>query len=150
MISPRVATNSASRRNAHARVVIGTGSRTGSPTLRRRGAGAPGWGTTARGRAGDAVGVVPLAEVLRAIGESPESAHALGYRVRWLRLAAVVSGAAEADFDLGMRVNLLATEHLLDICRARGHRPKVVFTSSVAVYGGTLPARPDAIPQMYD
>jgi nucleoside-diphosphate-sugar epimerase len=58
-------------------------------------------------------------------------------------LAAVVSGAAEADFDLGMRVNLLATQHLLDICRARGHRPKVVFTSSVAVYGGTLPARPD-------
>jgi simple sugar transport system permease protein len=32
--------------------------------------------------------------VLRAIGESPESAHALGYRVRWLRLAAVVAGGA--------------------------------------------------------
>ena len=32
--------------------------------------------------------------VLRAIGESPESAHALGYKVRWLRLAAVVAGGA--------------------------------------------------------
>jgi general nucleoside transport system permease protein len=32
--------------------------------------------------------------VLRAIGESPESAHALGYRVRWVRLAAVVAGGA--------------------------------------------------------
>ena len=32
--------------------------------------------------------------VLRAIGESPESAHALGYKVRWLRLAAVMSGGA--------------------------------------------------------
>jgi simple sugar transport system permease protein len=32
--------------------------------------------------------------VLRAIGESPESAHALGYKVRWIRLAAVVAGGA--------------------------------------------------------
>lgn len=32
--------------------------------------------------------------ILRAVGESPESAHALGYRVRWLRLAAVVAGGA--------------------------------------------------------
>ena len=54
-------------------------------------------------------------------------------------LAAVVSGQAEADFDLGMRVNLDATRLLLDTCRAVGHRPRVVFTSSVAVYGGTLP-----------
>jgi len=58
-------------------------------------------------------------------------------------LAAVVSGGAEADFDLGMRVNLQATQHLLEICRARAHRPKFVFTSSVAVYGGRLPERPD-------
>ena len=55
-------------------------------------------------------------------------------------LAAVVSGQAEADFDLGMRVNLDATRRLLDACRATGHRPRVVFTSSVAVYGGPLPA----------
>jgi len=54
-------------------------------------------------------------------------------------LAAVVSGQAEADFDLGMRINLDASRTLLEVCRARGHRPRVVFTSSVAVYGGALP-----------
>ncbi|MCC8404028.1 SDR family oxidoreductase [Paraburkholderia sp. MMS20-SJTN17] len=55
-------------------------------------------------------------------------------------LAAIVSGQAEADFDLGMRINLDASRLLLDICRQRGHQPRVVFTSSVAVYGGDLPA----------
>ena len=54
-------------------------------------------------------------------------------------LAAVVSGQAEADFDLGMRVNVDGTRALLDVCRAAGHRPRVVFASSVAVYGGDLP-----------
>ncbi|MDB5459312.1 MAG: NAD-dependent epimerase/dehydratase [Caulobacteraceae bacterium] len=54
-------------------------------------------------------------------------------------LAAIVSGAAEADFDLGMAINLDASRRLLDLCRAAGHRPRVVFTSSVAVYGGALP-----------
>ena len=54
-------------------------------------------------------------------------------------LAAIVSGQAEADFDLGMRINLDASRCLLDVCRARLHRPRVVFTSSVAVYGGVLP-----------
>lgn len=43
-------------------------------------------------------------------------------------LAAIVSGQAEADFDLGMRINLDASRTLLDVCRARGHRPRVVFT----------------------
>ena len=55
-------------------------------------------------------------------------------------LAAIVSGQAEADFDLGMRVNVDASRSLLEACRASGHRPRVVFTSSVAVYGGDLPA----------
>ncbi|MDR3100905.1 MAG: SDR family oxidoreductase [Paraburkholderia sp.] len=54
-------------------------------------------------------------------------------------LAAIVSAQAEADFDLGMRINLDATRTLFDVCRARGHTPRVVFTSSVAVYGGELP-----------
>ncbi|QQC67178.1 D-erythronate dehydrogenase [Paraburkholderia ginsengisoli] len=54
-------------------------------------------------------------------------------------LAAIVSGQAEADFDLGMRINLDASRLLLEVCRQRGHRPRVVFTSSVAVYGGDLP-----------
>jgi len=54
-------------------------------------------------------------------------------------LAAIVSGQAEADFDLGMRINLDASRLLLEICRQRGHKPRVLFTSSVAVYGGDLP-----------
>jgi D-erythronate 2-dehydrogenase len=54
-------------------------------------------------------------------------------------LSAVVSGQAEADFDLGMRVNVDATRTLLEVCRRRGHVPRVVFSSSVAVYGGALP-----------
>ncbi|MNK22188.1 putative epimerase/dehydratase [compost metagenome] len=54
-------------------------------------------------------------------------------------LAAIVSGQAEADFDLGMRINLDASRALLETCRARGHTPRVIFTSSVAVYGGALP-----------
>lgn len=54
-------------------------------------------------------------------------------------LAAVVSGQAEAEFDLGMRINLDGSRAVLEACRAAGNRPRVVFTSSVAVYGGDLP-----------
>lgn len=54
-------------------------------------------------------------------------------------LAAIVSGMAEADFDLGMQINVDATRNILEVCRAAGHRPRVVFTSSVAVYGGDVP-----------
>ena len=54
-------------------------------------------------------------------------------------LAAVVSGEAEADTDLGYRVNLDGTRMVLDACRALGTCPRLVFASSLAVYGGTLP-----------
>src|ERR1700755_2135397 len=53
-------------------------------------------------------------------------------------LAAVVSGQAEADTDLGYRVNLDGTRAVLDACRALGNCPRVVFASSLAVYGGAL------------
>jgi D-erythronate 2-dehydrogenase len=56
-----------------------------------------------------------------------------------VHLAAVVSGAAEADFDLGMRVNLDGTRHVLEACRATGAKPLVLYTSSCAVFGGDLP-----------
>lgn len=55
-------------------------------------------------------------------------------------LAAVVSGQAEADFDIGMRVNVDATRTLLELTRALPEPPKFVFTSSIAVFGGNLPA----------
>jgi nucleoside-diphosphate-sugar epimerase len=54
-------------------------------------------------------------------------------------LAAVVSGEAEANTDLGYRVNLDGTRAVLDSCRALGTCPRVVFASSLAVYGGALP-----------
>jgi nucleoside-diphosphate-sugar epimerase len=54
-------------------------------------------------------------------------------------LAAVVSGQAEADTDLGYRVNLDGTRAVLDACRMLGSCPRVVFASSLAVYGGALP-----------
>jgi nucleoside-diphosphate-sugar epimerase len=54
-------------------------------------------------------------------------------------LAAVVSGAAEADFDLGMRVNLEGTRLLLERLRRCAAPPRVVFASSVAAFGGELP-----------
>jgi nucleoside-diphosphate-sugar epimerase len=58
-------------------------------------------------------------------------------------LAAVVSGAAEADFDLGMRVNLKGTELLLAQMRKCAQPPRLVYTSSVAAFGGELPAALD-------
>lgn len=55
-------------------------------------------------------------------------------------LAAVVSGQAEADFDVGMRVNLDGTRNLLEAARSAGRRPRFVFASSLAVFGPPLPA----------
>jgi len=52
-------------------------------------------------------------------------------------LAAAVSGECEADFDLGIRANLRATESLLASCRALGTNPVVVFSSSLAVFGAS-------------
>jgi nucleoside-diphosphate-sugar epimerase len=58
-------------------------------------------------------------------------------------LAAVVSGEAEADFEKGYRVNLNGTRALLEAVRAAhtadGYHPRLVFTSSIAVYGAPLP-----------
>ena len=55
-------------------------------------------------------------------------------------LAAVVSVAAERDFDLGMKVNLHGTLALLEACRHAGRKPLFIKASSAAVYGGPLPA----------
>ena len=52
-------------------------------------------------------------------------------------LAAAVSAECEADFDLGIRANLRATETLLAACRAAGTRPVLVFASSLAVFGSS-------------
>lgn len=55
-------------------------------------------------------------------------------------LASVPGGAAEKDPVLGRRVNLDATLRLVDLLRDQGHAARVVFASTVAVYGDPLPA----------
>ena len=73
----------------------------------------------------------------KAISERPEAIF---------HLAGVVSGEAETDFDKGYRVNLDGTRALLEAIRAVGsdYKPKVVFTSSIAVFGAPFPpAIPD-------
>ena len=56
-------------------------------------------------------------------------------------LAAVVSGEAEAEFDKGYRVNVDGTRHLLEAVRSAGsgYRPRLVFSSSIAVFGPPFP-----------
>jgi nucleoside-diphosphate-sugar epimerase len=56
-------------------------------------------------------------------------------------LAAIVSGEAEKDFEKGYRINLDATRSLLEAIRKTGggYCPKVLFTSSIAVFGAPFP-----------
>jgi D-erythronate 2-dehydrogenase len=56
-------------------------------------------------------------------------------------LAAIVSGEAELDFDKGYRINLDGTRMLFDAIRLTGssYKPRVVFTSSIAVFGAPFP-----------
>jgi len=61
-------------------------------------------------------------------------------------LAGVVSGEAESNFDLGYRVNLDGTRMLFDAIRLADYRPRVVFTSSIAVFGAPFP---DVIPDEF-
>ena len=58
-------------------------------------------------------------------------------------LASVVSGGGEKDFDLAIRVNLDGGRYVLDALRARGGQPRLVFASSIAVFGGA--AMPDCV-----
>ncbi len=75
--------------------------------------------------------VTSAADVARAI---PPGAGCI------FHLAAIVSSGAEADFDLGYRVNLEGTRHVLEAARALSQPPRLVFASSIAVYGAPLPA----------
>jgi D-erythronate 2-dehydrogenase len=54
-------------------------------------------------------------------------------------LAAVLSGQSEAEFDLGMRINVDGTRALLEACRRLPRPPRFVFSSTTAVFGGPLP-----------
>lgn len=92
----------------------------------------------------------PLPDVDYAIGDIAEPGlfeRVIGEDVASVfHLAAVVSSAAEADFDLGMRVNVDAIRALVERCRRLPSPPRLVFTSSVAVFGPTDPIVTDATP----
>src|ERR1019366_3559690 len=83
-----------------------------------------------------APGLPPPGGAAKTISERPEVIFPL---------AGVVAAEAETDFDKGYRVNLDGTRALLEAIRAagNGYQPKVVFTSSIAVFGAPFP---DAIP----
>ncbi|MBX3549790.1 MAG: D-erythronate dehydrogenase [Xanthobacteraceae bacterium] len=66
-------------------------------------------------------------EAMAAVADSPQMVF---------HLAGVVSGEAETDFEKGYRVNIDGTRFLFDAIRQREYKPRVVFTSSAAVYGG--------------
>jgi nucleoside-diphosphate-sugar epimerase len=81
----------------------------------------------------------PVATLAGDIVALPEAAIPPGTDVVF-HLAAVVSAQAEADYDLGRRVNLRGTDAVVDACRRvvdqGGKPPRVVFTSSVASFSG--------------
>lgn len=83
------------------------------------------------------------------IVELPDSAIPDGTDIVF-HLAAVVSAAAEADYDLGRRVNLRGTDAVIDRCRRLSRPPRVVFTSSVASFSAnqsmTLPDNTRQVP----
>ncbi len=94
----------------------------------------------------------PVTALAGDIVDLPEAAIPPGTDVVF-HLAAVVSAQAEADYDLGRRVNLRGTDAVVDACRrlvaAGGKAPRVVFTSSVASFSATQSdTLPDAAKQV--
>jgi nucleoside-diphosphate-sugar epimerase len=83
------------------------------------------------------------------ISEPKEAARAVAGRPDVIfHLAAIVSGEAEVDFDKGYRINLVGTMGILEAIRRTGdgYHPKLVFTSSIAVFGAPFP---DSIPDEF-
>ena len=76
------------------------------------------------------------------IGDPATAARAVGGKPDVVfHLAAIVSGEAELDFEKGTRVNLDGSRALLEAIRKTGvgYRPRLVFTSSIAVFGAPFP-----------
>ncbi|SFD44445.1 D-erythronate dehydrogenase [Roseivivax sediminis] len=83
---------------------------------------------------------VPVEAVTCDISDRASVAACLGPEVDVIyHLAAIVSAHAEEDVDAGYRINLAGTMNVLERARALGTRPVVVFSSSIAVYGGEVP-----------
>jgi len=78
------------------------------------------------------------------LSQEEQAAHLVAARADVVfHLAAIVSGEAEVNFTKGYHINLDGTRHLLEAIRLQGERqsycPRLVFTSSVAVFGQPLP-----------
>lgn len=98
-------------------------------------------------RAPQASGEVHVETLAADIGDPATAVRLVAERPDVIvHLAAVVSGEAEADFDKGYAINLDGTRALLEAIRAvgEGYRPRVVFASSLAVFGAPLP---DVVPE---
>jgi nucleoside-diphosphate-sugar epimerase len=85
---------------------------------------------------------MPISTITSDLSDSDAAATLVAHRPEVIfHLAAIVSGEAEADFDKGYRINLDGTRHLIDAIRAvgDGYHPRLVFTSSIAVFGAPFP-----------
>ncbi|WP_134724227.1 D-erythronate dehydrogenase [Paracoccus luteus] len=94
--------------------------------------------------AGLPAGAFPVDEIAGDIADRDTVARLVAPRPDLIfHLAAIVSGEAEAEFDKGYRINLDGTRHLFEEIRAQGpdYRPRVVYTSSIAVFGAPFPDR---------
>lgn len=79
------------------------------------------------------------------LGDKEQSAAFFTDRIDAIfHLATVTSGMARTDFDLGMRVNIDATRHLLDLCKTSTWAPRFIYSSSGAVFGETMPQADEA------
>ncbi|HEY8334602.1 MAG TPA: D-erythronate dehydrogenase [Tardiphaga sp.] len=85
---------------------------------------------------------LPISVVTSDFADPATAAPLLTHRPEVIfHLAAIVSGEAEAEFEKGYRINLDGTRYLIDAIRAvgGGYRPRLVFTSSIAVFGAPFP-----------
>jgi nucleoside-diphosphate-sugar epimerase len=85
---------------------------------------------------------IPISIVTSDFADPASAAPLVAHRPDVIfHLAAIVSGEAEAEFDKGYRINLDGTRHLIDAIRAigEGYKPRLVFTSSIAVFGAPFP-----------
>jgi D-erythronate 2-dehydrogenase len=79
---------------------------------------------------------MPVKVVTGDLPASGEASRLVAHRPDTIfHLAAIVSGEAEQDFDKGYRINMDGTRALLEAIRHSGHKPRLVFASSIAVFG---------------
>jgi nucleoside-diphosphate-sugar epimerase len=83
---------------------------------------------------------IPITVVASDFADAGAAAPLIAHRPEVIfHLAAIVSGEAEQDFEKGYRVNLDGTRYLFEAVRKAGYKPRIVFTSSIAVFGAPFP-----------